>query len=77
MMIRNHFLMIRVLQIIISYEGKTEQMIMNNPIEKKTCEGKHKPILLASSGLLNRNMFCRSLPGTFKLLGLTKEKVTT
>lgn len=35
MMIRNHFLMIRVLQIIISYEGKTEQMIMNNPIEKK------------------------------------------
>ena len=38
MMIRDHFLMIRVLQIIILYEGKTEQMIMNNPIEKKkTC----------------------------------------
>ena len=28
-------MMIRVLQIIISYEGKTERMIMNNPVGKK------------------------------------------
>ena len=43
-------------------------------IEHNTCKTKHKPILLASSGLLNNIMFSRSLPGRFKLLGLNRIK---